>query len=368
MTSLMVILKVVGERKAKYRHQTGGEHELSRVASFRSDGAVSVLAALMLALLPSCSEARSDTPDLSPQAERVVNEAADLLFGTGNSVLPVVDYRKSQGGVGFMEPSCYGYIKDLYKDKEEHNKSKELRAALRLGFSWFDYSGIVCDSVTPLDKNIAYESPWASKDSLQVVYNITSKMGTKPVLRRPVERFTQRFFAKSGSYCELWLRRNDIGQINFAAVRILSKPPKQYSVEDNQQQECFIRGSLMALGLEGAAELPFEKLAYRAPFPVGLSRSVLPRSKMRRYTMELVGLIFNAAPEKDFEPFTRNSISRDKFVEMLAGRPDIEDVAKDLARFEKKEQEEREAKTAPAIPPFVPPRSVRISPEPSVRQ
>ena len=335
---------------------------------FSAHGRALSILALFLSLLPSCSEARSNRPALSPQAERLANEAADLLFGTGNSVPPVVDYRKSQGGMGFMEPSCYGYIKDLYKDKEEHNKSKELRAALRLGFSWFDYSGVVCDSVTPLDKNIAYESPWSNKDSLRVVYNITSNMQATPVLRRPAERFTRGFFAKSGSYCELWLRRNDIGQINFAAVRILSKPPKQYTVEDNQQQECFIRGSLMALGLEGASELPFEKLAYRAPFPVGLSRSVLSQSKMRRYAMELVGLIFNAAPEKDFEPFTRSPISRDKFVEILAGRPDIEEVAKDFARREKTEQEEREAKTAPAIPPFVPPRPVRISPEPSVRQ
>lgn len=367
MTSLKIALKMVRERAGRCDPESASERSFSRVASSRRGSAVSLSAALMLALLPSCSEAQSDTPDLSPQAERMVNDAADLLFGAGTSVPPVVDYRKSQGGMGFMEPSCYGYGKDLSKDEEEHDKSKELRGALRLGFSWFDYSGIVCDSVTPLDKNIAYESPWANKDSLRVVYNLTSNMHATPVLRRPAERFTQGFFAESGSYCELWLRRNDIGQINFAVVRILSKPPKQYSVEDNQQQECFIRGSLMALGLEGATELPFEKLAYRAPFPVGLSQSVLPRSKMRRYTMELVALIFNAAPEKDFEPFTRSSISRDKFVEVLARRPDIEDVANDLARRAKVEQEERNAKTAPAIPPFVPPRAVRISPPPSVR-
>lgn len=342
---------------------------MRELSGFRATArTICLCTAFMLALLPSCSNAQSDKPDLSPQAEKVVNEAADLLFGSNKEVSPMVDFRKYNGGMSSLDPSCYGYAEDLHKIKEADNQAKEVMDGLNSPFSWLHDFDIVCDSVAPLDKNIAYDAPTVNKDFLRVVNNITPNLRTEPVLRRPAKRFRKGFFAKSGSYCELWLRRNEIGQINFAAVRILSKPPKQYDVEDNQQQECFIRGSLMALGLEGAAEMPFEKLAFRAPFPVGLKEAALHRNRMRRYTQELVNLILYAASEEDFVSFfTRRPINRDKFIEILARRPDIEKVAEAFARIAKIEQEEREAKTAPPKPPFKPPRPIRHTPEPSVR-
>ncbi|MBJ7439818.1 MAG: hypothetical protein JHD35_12435 [Sphingopyxis sp.] len=311
---------------------------------------LSVPVALILALLPSCSQAKTDLSALTPRAEALVNEAADLLLGSSKVVPPLVDFRASKGGAGYMSPSCLNNMRNSDDSIEELRRGESLRTALNLDFSWLKYADIFCDATTPLDRNIFYEHPDPDRQFLRVAYDLSDNLATPPVFRRPAERYAQGFFAKSGQHCQLWVRRNNIGQINVAAIRILASGPDRYSVRDRRQQECFIRGSLTALGLRGGSDLPFEKLAYRSPFPVGLSQAVLPGSMMRRHTVDVAGLVFLALPEQDFQAFTRGPIHRDEFVSALAKSPDIEKIARDMAAFEAFEQKERDAKVAPVIP------------------
>jgi len=305
--------------------------------------------ALVLALLPSCSEARSNKPTLSPQAERLVNDAADLLFGNSNMVPPIVNVREPHTSAGYW-PSCYGDAEELYKNKEKMQKSEKLRSSMNIGLMYTEDSDIFCGNSVPMDKNISYDSPRVDKNFLHVTYNLTNNMNVAPLFRRPAEQYMDGYFAKSHQFCQLWVRRNEIGKINVAAIRILSKGSELFSVEDHQQQECFIRGSLAALGLRGAAELPFEQLAYRSPFPMGLDQSVLPSSKMRRRVAYLSLLIFQALPDHVFEPFTKAPIKRGDFVAALAGWPNIEKAAGESVRLDVMEQAERNAKAAPLSP------------------
>jgi hypothetical protein len=72
------------------------------------------------------------------------------------------------------------------------------------------------------------------------------------------------FFGRSAKHCRLFVGRDELRRANLVVLQMTSKGPQLFDIDNDQQQECLVRGVLTGLGLQGAAMLPFEFFAARS--------------------------------------------------------------------------------------------------------
>ena len=296
--------------------------------------------------LPICSLAKPQDSSLSPNAQIIVNEAADLLFGSQNTAMPLVDFNNT-GTTGIVDTACpqteYGAWGRWFTNGKILSVSQ----------------GVFCDTNQIIDTQMSLP-PEKRKPNYPatIAFQIISDLSKTPITKYGLERYTKGYFARSGNYCQLWLARNKIGKIELAIVRIKAKSPEVYTSEDNLQKECYIRGQLAGFGLEGGATLPFNRLAYRSPVPLGLSYATVTHSGIRQRTKMLVSVVFFALSNEMMSEFRRGPFDRKKFIDLLSTSPQLEPIAQRLPFYEDLERRERAVKNAPSpvlgAPPVVP--------------
>lgn len=328
-----------------------------RTASKLWGRSIIALGALLLSACaqaqPSTSSGRAMAPTtLSPEAQQLINEAADLLFGDANTAPPLIDVANmSRGGAGGSDGACRNF--------SATRNSSSLYP--RDSYIYIYIYSVYCSENTVLD---GYWHEKGSRPYFTVMsFQFIDDLSRTPSFRYPAERYAEGYFADSGEHCQLWLQRNEAGWIEFAALRIRSHGSALFSMDNHEQQECFIRGTLVAQGLQGGATLPFERLAYRAPFPPHFSwarasmegppqgfrwNSVSMSSYMRRHIETLIDATFILRGNDNFAQVMLNGpIERSEFVGMLAANPYIEQQARWMAEVLELEARER-AMTGPS--------------------
>ena len=303
--------------------------------------------ALCLLGTPACSQAQPTKTDISPEAKKIVKEATDMVFGNDQIAAPLTDLRKLKNSSGGHSGSC---PKDVPRNEWYQDISK-------IPVSGAIYQQIICGDKNNLDENLISPAERDMNSVLAINVNFTHNLSQPPLLRYSAERFRRGYFRGSGKQCQLWLVRNSAGRTDMAIIRVAAKGPQLYNPVDRQQQECLVRGKFVAFGLQGASELPFERLAYRRPFPFGLSYiNVDSVTGVRGRASSLANFIFSCPTEEAFRAFSKGPIRRSDFVAMLSACPLLDKIATSMAHYEMVEQKELRATEPKYKPqPFQPP-------------
>ena len=303
--------------------------------------------ALCLLGAPACSQAQPAKVEVSPEAKKIIKEAADLVFGNDKIAAPLIDLRKLKNSVGGQTGPC---PKDFPINKWYDDISRNPISA-------YVHHQIICGDNDNLDENIISPKERDARSVLAVNVNFSGNLSKAPLLRYSAERFRRGYFSASNNQCQLWLVRNSAGQTDMAIIRVATKGRRLYDPADHRQQECLVRGKFVAFGLQGASELPFERLAYRRPFPVGLSYiNVDSVTGVRGRASSLANFIFACPTEEAFQAFSKGPIRRSDFVTILSACPLLDKIATSMAHYEMVEKEELRATEPKYKPqPFQPP-------------
>jgi len=300
----------------------------------------------ILLIAPACATAEPAKTDISPEAKKIIQDAVDLVFGNDQVAPPLIDPRKLKNSSGAIAGFC---------PKDSRNKWYE-DVSRHPGFGAVHHE-IICGDENNLDDNLISPTERDARSVLSINVNFSKNLSKPPLLRYSAERYLRGYFKDGGKKCQLWLVRNSAGRTDMAIIRVAAKGPQLYDAADYQQQECLVRGKFVAFGLQGASELPFEKLAYRQPFPVGLSYINLDVvTGIRGRASSLATFIFACPTESAFQALSKGPFKRSDLVAVLSTCPLLDKIAKSMAHYEMVEQEELRATEPRHKPqPFQPP-------------
>jgi hypothetical protein len=292
----------------------------------------SILSILLIA--PASLQAEPAKTGTSPEAKKILNEAVALVFGNDQVAPPLVDLRKLKNSSGGHTGSC---PKDVPRNKwyEDISRNPVFGAVSH---------DIICGDENNLDENLIIPSERDERSVLSINVNFSKDLSRAPLLRYSAQRYRRGYFRDTGKKCQLWLVRNSAGRTDMAIIRVAAKGPQLYDPADHQQQECLVRGKFVAFGLQGASQLPFDKLAYRQPYPVGLSYINLDVvTGVRGRASSLANFIFACPTEEAFQALSKGPFKRSDLVAVLSSCPLIDKISKSMAHYEVVEQEELRA-------------------------